>query len=47
MPAKGWETEDMVNVLVEEVFLKYGKPVLFVSDHGTLFTSHFWSMLCY
>ena len=44
---KDWEAEDMADVLVEEVFTKYGKPVSFVSDRGSLFTSKFWSHLCY
>ena len=44
---KDWEAENMVDILIEEVFIKYGKSVFFVSNCGLLFISKFWSHLCY
>ena len=39
---KNREAENIIDVLVEEVFTKYDKPVFFVSNHGSLFTSKFY-----
>lgn len=44
---KNWEAENLINTLVKEIYTKYSKPVLFVSDHKLLFTFYFWSYLCY
>ena len=34
-------------VLIEEVFLRYGAPDGAVTDRGSVFTSDFWSQVCY
>ena len=44
---KDWKAEDMVNVLVKEVLTKYNKSVFFADNCNLLFTSKFWSHLCY
>ena len=44
---KDWNAEIMADVLVEEIFTKFGMPVSIVSDRGSLFTSKYWSHFCY
>ena len=44
---KDWEAETMSDVLVEEIFTKFGMPVSIVTDWRSLFTSKFWSHFCY
>ena len=44
---KDWEVEDMANILVKEVFIKYGKPISFVRNCDLFLISKFWSHLCY
>ena len=44
---KDWDAEMLADVLVEEVFTRFGMPVSIVSDRGTLFTSGYWSQFCY
>ena len=44
---KVWNAEIMADVLVEEIFTKFGMPVSIVSDRGSLFTSKYWSHFCY
>ena len=44
---KDWEADDLADVLIESVFTTYGKPISIVSNRGSLFTSQYWSHLCY
>lgn len=44
---KIWTTEDLVDVVVDEVFTKFERSMFVVSDRGSLFTSKFWSAFCY
>ena len=44
---KDWEAENMANILVKGIFTKYDKLISFVNNHGSLFTSKFWSYLYY
>ena len=39
-------SEDLANLFIEYVFLKHGLPDNIVSDHGSLFVSSFWTLLC-
>lgn len=39
--------EQLAEVLMESVFKYHGLPDSIVTDRGSLFTSHFWSSLCY
>ncbi len=38
---------DLEEMLMEEVFLKFGPPNGIVTDRGSVFTSAFWSEVCY
>ena len=38
---------DLLNVLVEDFFSAFGKPVLLTSNWKSLFTSNYWSHFCY
>ena len=44
---KDWEGENIADILVKKIFIKYGKPVSFMNNCNSLFTSKFWSYLCY
>ena len=44
---KDWKAEDIANVLIKEIFIKYNNPVFFVSNCDSLFMSKFWLHLCY
>ena len=46
-PRKDWKATDLANVLVENVFSTFGKPVLLMNNQGFLFTSNYWSHFCY
>lgn len=39
--------EQMGELLMEHVFLKYGPPKGIVTDRGSLFTSNYWSAICH
>src|SRR3989440_10760034 len=41
------DAPEMAELLIEEIFSKFGTPRSIVSDRGTTFTSAFWSTLCY
>lgn len=38
---------DLEEMLMEEVFLKFGPPNGIVTDRGSVFTSAFWLEVCY
>ena len=38
---KNWKAIDLANVLVEDVFSAFGKPVSLTSNQGSLFTSNY------
>jgi len=38
---------ELANLLIDEIFAKYGFPKGIVSDRGSVFTSAFWSEFCY
>ena len=44
---KDGKATDLVNVLVKNVFSTFSKPMLLTSNWGSLFTSNYWSHLCY
>jgi len=44
---KRMDAPELAETLVESVFSKYGMPKKLVSDRGSLFTSAFWTSLCY
>jgi hypothetical protein len=39
------DAKDLGDVLIEEIFSKYGTPRSIVSDRGTTFTSQFWGTM--
>ena len=41
------DAPELANVLVEEIFSKFGTPRSIVSDRGSIFTSVYWSTFCY
>jgi hypothetical protein len=41
------DASELLDILTEEVFLRYGFPSGIVTDRGSLFTSSFWSEVCY
>jgi hypothetical protein len=48
IPAKEtWKANDFAAVFMEHVALRFGLPSGIVSDRGTLFTSSFWTEICY
>ena len=44
---KNLKATKLADVLVEDVFSNFGKPMLLTSDWGSLFTSNYWSHFCY
>ncbi|RMZ81808.1 hypothetical protein DV738_g2027, partial [Chaetothyriales sp. CBS 135597] len=44
---KDWNAEDLVEAFLREVICRFGTPAGIVTDRGSLFTSAFWSALCY
>lgn len=44
---KTCNAEELANLIVDNVVAQYGMPNGIVSDRGSVFTSHFWSGLCY
>ena len=44
---KDWKITDLADVLVEDIFFTFGKPVLLTNNWGSLFTSNYWSHSCY
>ncbi len=41
------DAPEMAELLIDEVFAKYGVPRSIVSDRGTTFTSEYWGSVCY
>ena len=41
-----WEAETMTNVVVKILFWKHSSPEAFISDRGSLFTTHYWEAFC-
>ena len=41
------DTSGLAEVIIDVVFQHYGLPDLIVTNRGSLFTSKFWSSLCY
>ena len=37
----------LAEIIINMVMQYYGLPHSIISDHGTIFTSKFWSLLCY
>jgi hypothetical protein len=44
---KDWTAEELAEVFLAEVVCRFGTPAGIVSDRGPVFTSKFWSALCY
>lgn len=44
---KDWDAKKLADVIVEEVFSKFGIPVFLVSDQGSLFTLKYYLNFCY
>ena len=42
-PIRRANTKAVISKLTEDHFLKYGKPLKIITDHGTQFTSPQWS----
>ena len=41
------DAEQLAEVLIEAIFKYHGLPDSIITDRGSLFTSKFWSSLCY
>jgi transposase InsO family protein len=41
------DAPELADLLIEEVFAKFGVPRSIVSDRGTTFTSKYWGSICY
>ena len=44
---KSIKAEDLAEILIREVVRLHGLPSSFVTDRGSVFTSRYWSALCY
>src|SRR5436189_5612383 len=41
------DAEQLVDIIKEEIIGQYGAPHGIVTDHGSIFTSNYWSNICY
>jgi hypothetical protein len=44
---KTWNAENLTNVLIDEIFIKFKKFIFIVTNREFLFIFKFWSSLCY